>query len=81
MEITEKYILEDLKEDNALLSSKIDVYKEEIKTLKEKLEYTKKLFVLYENIMECSKSEVEELTATIKELENENARLQKNNSL
>ena len=78
MEITEKYIIEDLKEDNALLSSKVDVYKEEIKTLKEKLEYTKKLFVLYENIMECSKNEVQELTATIKKLETENASLQKN---
>lgn len=69
MEITEKNIIEELKEDNALLSSKMDVYKEEIKTLKEKLEYTKKLFVLYESIMECSKNEVKELTAAIKKLE------------
>ena len=78
MEITEKHILEDLKEDNALLSSKIDVYKEEIKALKEKLDLTKKLFVLYENIMDCSRNEIEELTAKIKELKTENARLQKN---
>jgi len=77
VEITEKYILEELKEDNALLSSKINIYKEEIKALKEKLDFTKKLFNLYENIMECSKNEVEELTATIKKLEDSNASLQK----
>lgn len=77
MKITEKEIIEELKEDNKLISSKIDIYKEEIQTLKSKLEYTKKLFILYENIMECSKQEIKELNETIKTLEEENGSFKK----
>ena len=39
MEYKEKDIISDLQEDNKLLLSKIEVYKEEITKLKNKLEY------------------------------------------
>lgn len=50
--------------------SKIEVYKEEITKLKNKLEYAQRFFVLYENIMENSRKENKQLTEKIKELEN-----------
>ena len=52
MRYNEKEIISDLEEDNKLLSSKIEIYKEEIAKLRERLEYTQKIVVLYENIME-----------------------------
>ncbi|MBW5389686.1 hypothetical protein [Brachyspira hampsonii] len=75
MEYTDKEIILELQEDNKLLSSKIDVYKEEINELKQKLEYAKKFFALYENIMEQSRSETKELNNKVKELEAEIKRL------
>ncbi|WP_295162131.1 hypothetical protein [uncultured Brachyspira sp.] len=75
MEYTDNDIILELQEDNKLLSSKIDVYKEEISQLKQKLDYAKKFFVLYENIMEQSRNETKELTAKVKELEEEIKRL------
>lgn len=71
MEYKEKDIISDLKEDNKLLLSKIEVYKEEIIKLKNKLEYAQRFFVLYENIMENSRKENKQLTEKIKELENQ----------
>ena len=62
MEYKEKDIISDLKEDNKLLLSKIEVYKEEITKLKNKLEYAQRFFVLYENIMENSRKENKQLT-------------------
>ncbi|WP_295156599.1 hypothetical protein [uncultured Brachyspira sp.] len=75
MEYSDKDIILELQEDNKLLSSKIDVYKEEISELKQKLEYAKKFFTLYENIMEQSRIETKELTIKVKELEEEIKRL------
>ncbi|OEJ16163.1 hypothetical protein BFL38_12040 [Brachyspira hampsonii] len=75
MEYTDKEIILELQEDNKLLSSKIDIYKEEINELKQKLEYAKKFFTLYENIMEQSRSETKELNNKVKELEAEIKRL------
>jgi len=71
VEYKEKDIISDLKEDNKLLLSKIEVYKEEITKLKNKLEYAQRFFVLYENIMENSRKENKQLTEKIKELENQ----------
>ncbi|WP_288681080.1 hypothetical protein [uncultured Brachyspira sp.] len=71
MEYKEKDIILDLQEDNKLLLSKIEVYKEEITKLKNKLEYAQRFFVLYENIMENSRKENKQLTEKIKELENQ----------
>ena len=71
MEYKEKDIISDLKEDNKLLLSKIEVYKEERTKLKNKLEYAQRFFVLYENIMENSRKENKQLTEKIKELENQ----------
>ena len=71
MEYKEKDIISDLKEDNKLILSKIEVYKEEITKLKNKLEYAQRFFVLYENIMENSRKENKQLTEKIKELENQ----------
>ena len=71
MEYKEKDIISDLKEDNKLLLSKIEVYKEEITKLKNKLEYAQRFFVLYENIMENSRKENKQLSEKIKELENQ----------
>lgn len=75
MEYNDKETILELQEDNKLLSSKIDIYKEEINELKQKLEYAQKFFVLYENIMEQSRSEAKDLTNKIKELEAEIKRL------
>ena len=71
MEYKEKDIISDLQEDNKLLLSKIEGYKEEITKLKNKLEYAQRFFVLYENIMENSRKENKQLTEKIKELENQ----------
>lgn len=71
MEYKEKDIISDLQEDNKLLLSKIEVYKEEITKLKNKLEYAQRFFVLYENIMKNSRKENKQLTEKIKELENQ----------
>ena len=71
MEYKEKDIISDLQEDNKLLLSKIEVDKEEITKLKNKLEYAQRFFVLYENIMENSRKENKQLTEKIKELENQ----------
>lgn len=71
MEYKEKDIISDLQEDNKLLLSKIEVYKEEITKLKNKLEYAQRFFVLYENIMENSRKENKQLSEKIKELENQ----------
>lgn len=71
MEYKEKDIISDLQEDNKLLLSKIEIYKEEITKLKNKLEYAQRFFVLYENIMENSRKENKQLTEKIKELENQ----------
>lgn len=75
MEYNDKETILELQEDNKLLASKIDIYKEEINELKQKLEYAQKFFVLYENIMEQSRSETKELTNKVKELEAEIKRL------
>ena len=66
MEYKEKDIISDLQEDNKLLLSKIEVYKEEITKLKNKLEYAQRFFVLYENIMENSRKENKQLTEKLK---------------
>lgn len=71
MEYKEKDIISDLEEDNKLLSSKIEVYKEEIAELKGKLEYAQRFFILYENIMENSRKENRQLSEKVKELEEE----------
>jgi hypothetical protein len=76
--LTDQDIILDLQEDNRLLSSKIDVYKDEIQKLKEKLEYSQKLFTLYESIMECSKNENLELSLSVKTLTEENESFKKN---
>ncbi len=78
MVLTDQDIILDLQEDNRLLSSKIDVYKDEIQKLKEKLEYSQKLFTLYESIMECSKNENLELSLSVKTLTEENESFKKN---
>ena len=75
MEHNYKETILELQEDNKLLASKIDIYKEEINELKQKLEYAQKFFVLYENIMEQSRSETKALTNKVKELEAEIKRL------
>lgn len=75
MEYNDKETILELQEDNKLLASKIDIYKEEINELKQKLEYAQKFFVLYENIMEQSRNETKNLTNKIKELEAEIKRL------
>lgn len=75
MEYNDKETILELQEDNKLLSSKIYIYKEEINELKQKLEYAQKFFVLYENIMEQSRSETKDLTNKVKELEAEIKRL------
>ena len=75
MEYNDKETILELQEDNKLLTSKIDIYKEEINELKQKLEYAQKFFVLYENIMEQSRSETKALTNKVKELEAEIKRL------
>ena len=75
MEYNDKETILELQEDNKLLSSKIDIYKDEINELKQKLEYAQKFFVLYENIMEQSRSETKDLTNKVKELEAEIKRL------
>lgn len=75
MEYNDKETILELQEDNKLLTSKIDIYKEEINELKQKLEYAQKFFVLYENIMEQSRSETKDLTNKVKELEAEIKRL------
>ena len=75
MEDNDKETILELQEDNKLLASKIDFYKEEINELKQKLEYAQKFFVLYENIMEQSRSETKDLTNKVKELEAEIKRL------
>ena len=69
MEYKEKDIISDLEEDNKLLSSKIEVYKEEIAKLKNKLEYAQRFIILYENIMENSRKENRQLSEKVKELE------------
>lgn len=78
MVLTDKDIILDLQEDNRLFSSKIEVYKDEIHKLKEKLEYSQKLFALYESIMECSKNENLDLSLSVKKLTEENESLKKN---
>ena len=75
MEYNDKETILELQEDNKLLASKIDIYKEEINELKQKLEYAQKFFVLYENIMEQSRNETKDLTNKVKELEAEIKRL------
>lgn len=75
MEYNDKETILELQEDNKLLASKIDIYKEEINELKQKLEYAQKFFVLYENIMEQSRSETKDITNKVKELEAEIKRL------
>ena len=75
MEYNDKETILELQEDNKLLTSKIDIYKEEINELKQKLEYAQKFFVLYENIMEQSRNETKELNNKVKELEAEIKRL------
>lgn len=75
MEYNDKETILELQEDNKLLASKIDIYKEEINELKQKLEYAQKFCVLYENIMEQSRSETKDLTNKVKELEAEIKRL------
>ncbi len=71
MKYNEKEIISDLEEDNKLLSSKIEIYKEEITKLRERLEYTQKIVVLYENIMENARKENKQLAERINELEKE----------
>lgn len=71
MEYNEKEIISNLEEDNRLFSSKIDIYKEEIANLREKLEYAQKIVILYENIMENGRKENRELAERVKELEKE----------
>ena len=71
MEYSDKEIISDLEEDNKLLSYKIEIYKEEIANLREKLEYAQKIVILYENIMENGRKENRELAERVKELEKE----------
>ncbi|TKZ35344.1 hypothetical protein [Brachyspira catarrhinii] len=71
MKYNEKEIISDLEEDNKLLSSKIEIYKEEITKLRERLEYTQKIVVLYENIMENARKENKQLSERVAELEKE----------
>ncbi len=71
MEYNDKEIISDLEEDNKLLASKIEIYKEEIANLREKLEYAQKIVILYENIMENGRKENRELAERVKELEKE----------
>lgn len=71
MEYSEKDIICDLEEDNKLLLSKIEIYKEEIAVLREKLEYAQKIYILYESIMESSSKENKQLTEKVKRLERE----------
>ncbi len=71
MEYSEKEIICDLEEDNKLLLSKIEIYKEEIAVLREKLEYAQKIYILYESIMESSSKENKQLTEKVKRLERE----------
>lgn len=71
MKYNEKEIISDLEEDNKLLLSKIKIYKEEIASLREKLEYAQKIFILYENIMENSRKENNLLAERVKELKKE----------
>ena len=71
MKYNEKEIISYLEEDNKLLSSKIEIYKEEITKLRERLEYTQKIVVLYENIMENARKENKQLAERINELEKE----------
>lgn len=71
MEYSEKDIICDLEEDNKLLLSKIEIYKEEIAELREKLEYAQKIYILYESIMESSSRENKQLTEKVKRLEKE----------
>lgn len=71
MEYSDKEIISDLEEDNKLLASKIEIYKEEIANLREKLEYAQKIVILYENIMENGRKENRELAERVKELEKE----------
>ncbi|WP_432632594.1 hypothetical protein [Brachyspira sp.] len=71
MEYNDKEIISDLEEDNKLLASKIEIYKEEIASLREKLEYAQKIVILYENIMENGRKENRELAERVKELEKE----------
>ncbi len=61
-----------LLEDNKLLQSKINIYREEISVLKGKLEYTGNLFALYESVVNCAKEESKELSAELKALRDEN---------
>ena len=68
MKYNEKEIISDLEEDNKLLSSKIEIYKEEITKLRERIEYTQKIVVLYENIMENARKENKQLAERINEL-------------
>lgn len=70
---------EEKEEDNKLLSSKIEIYKEKIDELKNKLLYAQKLFILYENIMINSKKDNRELKEKIKKLEKEIRTLKKQN--
>ncbi len=71
MKYSEKDIICDLEEDNKLLLSKIEIYKEEIAGLREKLEYAQKIYILYESIMENSRKENKQLTEKVKRLERE----------
>lgn len=71
MEYSEKEIICDLEEDNKLLLSKIEIYKEEIAVLREKLEYAQKIYILYESIIESSSKENKQLTEKVKRLERE----------
>ena len=81
MEYNEKEIISDLEEDNKLLLSKINIYKEEIANLRERLEYAQKIFILYENIMENAKKENKKLAERVnelkKELKNEKSKIKK----
>ena len=52
MEYKEKDIISDLQEDNKLLLSKIEVYKEEITKLKNKLEYAQRFMKILWKIQE-----------------------------
>ncbi len=64
-----------LQEDNKLLESRINIYKEELSVLKGKLDYTGNLFALYESVLNCAKEETKELSAEIKALKAENTEL------
>ncbi len=64
-----------LLEDNRLLESRINIYKEEISVLKGKLEYSGNLFSLYESVLACAKEESQELAAELKKVQAENEEL------